>query len=227
MTLYLLDTNELKNPELFQRALATVDGKRRKKVESYLFGKDQRLSLGAGLLLAYFMKQHEIPEKDMVISETGKPEVSPSFSLYFNVSHAGEFVLFCSGSHPLGIDIEQIQPDYLSIAETFFTREERAEIFAKETLHQQEETFFRLWTLKESYMKATGLGFLLPLHTFSVIIKEGEATFLTPQNANQEFRLQEVEAPIGYTASVCVSAKYQGALPRTPTMIEVEKLVSF
>lgn len=227
MTLYLLQTKELKNPDMFQKALKTVDSERQKKVESYVFGKDQRLSLGAGLLLAYFRKQHQIPEKDIVISKTGKPELSPSFSLYFNISHAGEYVLFCSGSQPLGIDIEEIQPDYLSIAENFFTKEEQNEIFAKETLSKKEETFFKLWTMKESYMKATGLGFLLPLHTFSIIIKESEAIFLTPQNANQEFHLQELKAPIGYTASLCVSAKYEGALPQTPTIIKVEELLKF
>lgn len=225
MTLYLFDTNELSNPKIYQKAMGIVDETRRNKVDAYVFDRDRRLSLGAGLLIAYFRKQHQISEADLLISETGKPEIAPCFSLHFNISHAGQYVLFCAENQPVGVDIEQIQSDYLSVAERFFTAKEQNQIFQKETLQQQEAVFFRLWTLKESYMKVTGLGFLLPLHEFSIAIEEEKVTFLMPKDANQKFRLQQLEAPIGYAASLCVSANYQGELPKKPTIISVESLL--
>jgi phosphopantetheine--protein transferase-like protein len=63
----------------------------------------------------------------------------------------------------LGIDIEELIPKPpLSIAKHFFTRIEAAAV-AQCPADNQASLFYRLWTLKEAYLKAIGTGLSQPL----------------------------------------------------------------
>lgn len=111
---YLLKVTSLEQ-EVLPRALAGLPQKRQEKVLSYVFEKDQRLSLGAGLLLDYWRRQQQIPLDAFTESDTGKPELTAQFSLFFNLSHAGEFVFFAAASQPIEVYIEKIAPNFLEI----------------------------------------------------------------------------------------------------------------
>ncbi|MEZ4508497.1 MAG: 4'-phosphopantetheinyl transferase superfamily protein [Eubacteriales bacterium] len=71
----------------------------------------------------------------------------------FNITHAG--IMPCSSSaQPVGVDLERFRPiDWRRISERFFHPIERAYL-TKST--EPERDFFRIWTLKESYLKAGG-----------------------------------------------------------------------
>lgn len=56
----------------------------------------------------------------------------------------------------------------LEMARRFFSREEYLAVKAAESPSECIRTFYRCWTLKESYMKATGLGLSLAPDSFSV-----------------------------------------------------------
>jgi len=92
--------------------------------------------------------------------------------LNFNISHHGDWVVLAS--HPsalIGVDVMKIndlpgnQPvnAFLSSFADQLTPYERAVIQGTDQIHlnderQRLEQFYRLWALKESYIKATGLG---------------------------------------------------------------------
>lgn len=94
-------------------------------------------------------------------NDNGKPFVlNPGLPLTFNLSHSGErAALAISSTHSVGIDIEQLsrKRDWLGIAQHYFHLTEVEQLMA-----QPEEAqcgfFFRLWTLKEAYLKARGTG---------------------------------------------------------------------
>lgn len=93
--------------------------------------------------------------------QNGKPYLVDSpVPLSFNLSHAGDrAVLAVTRDNAVGIDIEQLsrKRDWLGIAEHYF---HSSEVDALNALPeaQQHDYFFRLWTLKEAYLKARGTG---------------------------------------------------------------------
>jgi 4'-phosphopantetheinyl transferase len=90
--------------------------------------------------------------------EQGKPYLLNS-PLYFNLSHSGNFaVLVVSATGEIGVDIETIRPrNFLAIAERYYHTDELKQLLAT-TEAEREQLFFKLWTLKEAFFKATGGG---------------------------------------------------------------------
>ncbi len=121
------------------------------------------------------------------LSPHGKPAVvnSTSEPLHFSLSHSGGKVA-CAFSKNLkiGIDIESNQREkpYLALAERFFSKTEFENI-KKLPLNEQAHLFFKYWSLKEAYSKATGLGFQTAFDSFSFLIEdENKIQILLPAN---------------------------------------------
>jgi len=103
----------------------------------------------------------------------GKPEldtgVHDGSSLQFNLSHTrGLAVLALAEGVPLGVDVEDLhrRVEWLALAQRYFARDEVADLQALPPAAQRGH-FFSLWTLKEAYVKALGLGLRIPLADFS------------------------------------------------------------
>ncbi len=102
-------------------------------------------------------------------NEWGKPSIiAPPTPLAFNLSHTdGMVVLAVAAGGELGIDVEQIDRTVgFDIADRFFSPLEVADLFALPDSARQ-QGFFDLWTLKEAYIKACGMGLSIPLDSFS------------------------------------------------------------
>lgn len=99
----------------------------------------------------------------------GKPELAQRSDVQFNLSHTGDWAVFAFSQHgPLGVDIEIIKNrPFLELARRFFAPEECAALNAL-SRSQQKRAFFFLWTQKEAYIKATGLGLSAGLDRFCV-----------------------------------------------------------
>lgn len=99
----------------------------------------------------------------------GKPIVAGGGGPHFSLSHADGLVA-CAISHEvsLGIDIEPAgRRAPLGVAQAFFSSEERAWLFGLPCAERQ-LGFFRLWTLKEAFIKATGKGLAQSLRGFAI-----------------------------------------------------------
>lgn len=101
----------------------------------------------------------------------GKPQVlAPGENLLqFNLSHTrGLTTLLLGRSVEVGVDVEALaRPvELLALARRYFAA---PEVQALEALAPslQREFFFSLWTLKEAWVKAKGLGLRVPLDEFS------------------------------------------------------------
>jgi 4'-phosphopantetheinyl transferase len=103
----------------------------------------------------------------------GRPFISSprsSAPLHFSLSHTDGFVACAvSPSERIGIDVEATDRhlSHLAIARAFFAPAELDGINSLPAA-QQKDRFFDLWTLKEAYAKARGVGFQLPLNEFSI-----------------------------------------------------------
>ncbi len=97
------------------------------------------------------------------ITANGKPYFEDRPQLYYNISHAGKYVVCVVGDCPVGIDIEGNRTIKENIAKRFFSQHEC--LWIEEEADSRESGFFRLWTLKEAYAKLTGEGIALSMST--------------------------------------------------------------
>ena len=145
--------------------------------------------------------------------EFGKPYLSDHLepdSISFNLSHAGSYLLaaFAAGCE-VGVDLEQVRQDlpYRAMAERFFSQREQEDLFS---LAPQEQlaAFYRCWTRKEAYLKATGTGFSRPSNSFDVSLLPHHAPALLAHRGSpaeiDRWRIMDLCAPQGYCAAVAV-----------------------
>jgi 4'-phosphopantetheinyl transferase len=103
-----------------------------------------------------------------VTGEHGKPALAPPFEslgLHFNITHTkGLVAVAVSRLRDLGIDAENLneRTQAIKLARRYFTPEEARNLESL-PLAQQLARFYSLWTLKESWMKATGKGLVAGL----------------------------------------------------------------
>jgi 4'-phosphopantetheinyl transferase len=108
----------------------------------------------------------------------GRPEIaSPSYHLRlcFNLSHTdGLIVCIVALDREVGVDVENLDRpgETVEIADQFFSPTE-ATALRSLPLAAQRQRFFDYWTLKESYIKARGMGVSLPLEQFSFHLDAG------------------------------------------------------
>ena len=109
----------------------------------------------------------------------GKPALRDRLGgdrLCFNVSRSGRVVL-CAFARDceVGVDVEEVRHDidHEEIAARFFAPEEVAALQAC-AASERREAFFKCWTRKEAYVKATGEGLSLPLHDFAITQRPGQ-----------------------------------------------------
>ena len=102
----------------------------------------------------------------------GKPQPREGLSVqapYFNLSHShGRAVLAVGRTPELGVDIEftGMKRRVAQIAHRYFADEEIQALLAL-SHSDQSSRFYELWSLKEAYIKARGLGFAIPLRSFA------------------------------------------------------------
>jgi 4'-phosphopantetheinyl transferase len=89
----------------------------------------------------------------------GKPALAGAAPFSFNVSHSfGVALIAVRAGGEVGVDLERVRPfeNDLALAERFFCAPESAALRALG--EGRREAFFHVWTRKEAYLKAGGLG---------------------------------------------------------------------
>ena len=168
------DVSALSDSCLYDKVYASVSDARRKKTDRLRFAKDKYLSLGAEYLLMHACRETGIDyfSEPAAADKNGKPYFI-SGCAHFSLSHANERAFCVLSGTPVGCDVEKTGSAPAGIASRFFSEAECRSLAACETETARDELFFTLWTLKESFMKCTGLGFRLPLNAFSITEEAG------------------------------------------------------
>lgn len=198
---YLADTAPLAQDGLFARLYRTLPPERRQKIDGFRFRRDKNLSLGAGVLLYHALARAGVAAPRFTRGPQGKPALAGRQDLHFNLSHGGQRVLCAVSDRPVGCDVEPVTEMDPEIARRFFAPGEYAYLLGAEPARRQ-ETFFRLWTLKESFVKATGLGMALPLEAFWVDLAASPVT-VRQGGCPGPWYFREYDAGAGYRCAVC------------------------
>lgn len=199
---YKMTTDELDNPGIFQNYYQELSEQRRQKTDEFHFQKDRKLSLGAGILMDRGLKEYGLRESKVRVGtgENGKPFLLDYPEIHFNLSHSGNMVLAVFSDTEVGCDIEYMNAVNLKLARRFFCQSEYDSIINQNDGEEQKVLFYRLWTLKESFMKVTGLGMNLPLNEFCFQLGDT----VTIQQKVDDGRYYFEEYQFGkYRAAVC------------------------
>ena len=185
----------------FKEMLSLVDEKKQQKILRFLHWQDAYRALFSDILVrAILIKHWKFRNTEILFSygEFGKPMLTNSNGIHFNVSHSGEMIVAAFDKMNVGIDVEQVGDIDLSLSANYFSPEEHFEII---NFKNPQDKFFEYWTLKESYIKFTGRGLSEHLDSFKIaiqpkneilVIKEGkllENVFFKQFNWDPQYKI--------------------------------------
>jgi len=166
---------EIRDPELLAAYDAMMTAEEREKVSRFRFEKDRHTSMVTRALVRTTLSRYaDVAPRDwrFAANPYGRPEIDEpreARALRFNLSHTeGLVVCLVSRGRDVGVDVEDRTRggDLLDVADRFFSPLEVKALRAL-PLEEQMDRFFLYWTLKESYIKARGMGLSLSLSAFS------------------------------------------------------------
>ncbi|MDE5789414.1 MAG: 4'-phosphopantetheinyl transferase superfamily protein [Clostridia bacterium] len=202
LKLFAIKNSCLDDDKTFEKYLAIVDNARRGKTLKLSVREKRSQSLAAGVIVTLALERLGYDGGvEISYGEHGKPRLTQPEGLFFNISHSGEWTVAAFSDGEVGVDIQQIKPVDARLADRFFTAEERQALAQS---GDSQELFFRLWTVKESYLKALGTGLSRPLNSFTVRFAE-EGVRIDDPTVPQKWHAAEVSAFNGYNIACCTA----------------------
>ncbi|WP_340014968.1 4'-phosphopantetheinyl transferase superfamily protein [Paenibacillus sp. FSL K6-1318] len=221
ITIRVLQVPEVLPEAYWNHFLSQVSAERRAQASRFVRQADAyRSVLGEMLTRVTLSKLTGRRPADLSFTRNsyGKPSLIHHSNVQFNVSHSGDWIaLISGGTGELGVDVEKIAPIDMQIAERFFSPTE-SQFLAAQPAEMQRETFYRLWTLKESYIKAVGMGLSMPLDSFAILPDERENWHCEQAGAHR-FHSQRLDD--GHMLAACSA---EGELPSQPEFVTLEDL---
>lgn len=159
-------------PELLVAYDRLMTAPERKKQRAFVFDKNRRESLFTRALVRTVLSRYrDVAPEDwrFEANEYGRPHLVPDCGLAFNLSnHPSMVACAVTEGVAIGVDLEPIdrRATILDLARSVFAPDEQRALFGLPT-RAREDRALTLWTLKESYIKARGMGLSLPLEGFA------------------------------------------------------------
>lgn len=177
-------------------ALQCVQPEEKERINKFVFTKDAKASMVGRLLLRKCISElNGVPYDDLRLGrdENNRPVVTQpevaDHSFDFNVSHQGDFAVLAADEYPsVGVDVMKTEysggktmQEFFAVMWRQFTPSEWNFIEQPGTENDLLRRFYRLWCLKESYVKAVGAGLSINLQRldFNCLtreVKEGAIT---------------------------------------------------
>lgn len=235
--LYYIDFSGLDAEELLSTYADKADDERLSKLTRTLAPEAKVRSLLAGYLLRVGLLEYlqkggprkclgeggheslDAAEQDIYpvryrYGENGKPYFADYPEVYFNLSHSKNVVVCAFSGQEIGVDIQKHVKIKGNLARRFFSEEEFAFL---ETRKEEdgsigkdyENCFFRLWSIKESFIKFTGKGMKQGLDSFRIIPEEERIVEKSECTKTQTVYYKEIflENLPEYTCSVCMETQ--------------------
>ena len=140
----------------------------------------------------------------------GKPYLPDYSDYHFNLSHSGDQLAIAVAQHcPVGVDVEhwKQKADFQALVKRCFAEEEKAYWQALPDEHKK-NSFYRFWTRKEAFVKATGRGIALGLEQ-CVISPENPTELLrvpTGYGPASDWKIVDLDFPEGISGAIAARA---------------------
>jgi 4'-phosphopantetheinyl transferase len=225
--LWWADPDEAPEPDGLAGILSPLE---RSRAAAFHFEADRRQYVAAHLLLRLVLAAHAGCPPGRLRFGAGlhdKPSLhspSPAAPLEFNITHTRGLVACALARHPIGVDAEWLErPVAPALVDAVLHPGERDEL-RRWPAAARPRRLLEYWTLKESFLKATGLGLSLAPDTFALRLSPGEAPRLDfpPGQPHDAGAWQLLQVP-GVSPRHCVALTVR-LDRRLPLALEVRRL---
>jgi len=157
--------------EEWDKKISSIQAEEQARVSKFIFEMDRKRALLGRLLIRRLVSSvFGIEEFTLGRTCNGKPELTcpAQGALSFNISHHGNWVVIvgdesaCVGVDVMSYDVPRGSKsidDFFRMMNSSFTPREWAQIKIHEKAEMEDlKRFYQLWSLKESYIKAIGVG---------------------------------------------------------------------
>ncbi|ORY94998.1 4'-phosphopantetheinyl transferase superfamily [Syncephalastrum racemosum] len=246
LTLLACRVPDTLSPEKFHEGLTTIPSQAdRDAVTRYKFDSDRRLALVSQLIRRHYFSTYCHQSWAGLVFDRhpdGKPRLQGQPD--FNISHHGNWVAFVAAKEDtmkVGIDLVSIDavPDVRSFVTSFreqLAPEELAMILQQPTEETMLRAFYTVWGLKESYVKAIGVGLYLDLARLRFDSQDGKIVLLIDNEIQRQWRFHLSWLDGMTLAVVCYAANMDLDPPSQPflggshqsspfTMVDIDLLI--
>lgn len=174
LTLWCAYPADLQSEEVASACSALLSDEERARVARFKFERFRRESLATRALMRVALSRSRsvLPQNwAFRVNAHGKPAIEPESDLQFNLSNSlGLVVCLVAEGAQVGVDVEPLERagDVVKLAPRVFSPTEQTQLKALPDAERAGRAL-SLWTLKESYIKARGMGLALPLDKFSFV----------------------------------------------------------
>lgn len=178
--LYFSYPEQITSPALLRRYESLMTGDEISQMSRFYYsGHRHQYLVTRALIRTSLSAYHQVEPAEWRFGKNsyGKPRISHpgvDSAVCFNLSHTrGLIICGIVRNWNIGVDVEDTQrstQSALSSLSSYFSMRE-IEDLGKLPKEQQKQRFFDYWTLKESYIKARGMGLAIPLDKFSFQFK--------------------------------------------------------
>ena len=220
LELYAISIHQPIQNDQYHQMLSFISESQRQRIDRFRFEADKKRTLYGNVLSRYFIgKILDLPGKSIEFecNSFGKPFIKGYLSVHFNISHSGEWVVCAISNCQVGVDIEEIKSIEMKIAKRFFTKGEYETIVSTRE-EERIKVFYRIWTMKESYIKYMGKGLSIQLDSFETVkVPSG----FSVAGSEKEIAIWQGEVLDGYMLSLCHAA---GETCHGILILDIEKL---
>ncbi len=205
---------------ILQKLQVTLSEDEKRRADRFYFSTDKNHYIAARGILRSILSRYLDTNPELIkfaYTPQGKPYIEnnnrknsvnyENKCIQFNLSHSQNLALYSIAiDRPIGIDLEYCRsiPDALALAKRWFLPAEYQELLAQTN---PEINFFRVWTAKEAYLKATGIG-LRDLSTVEITITpDNSLQFKTINDSKelaQQWSLLELHPTPGYIGALAI-----------------------
>jgi len=188
LRLWVAYPGDLSDPAIEAACAALLDDAERARAARFRFDRHRREYLATHALARVALSHaHSLPPDAwrFTVNEYGKPSPVPECGLGFNQSNSLELAVCLvaqpgaqsgSAARDIGVDVESLAraEEIVPLAARVFSADERAQLNAL-PIAERPDRALTLWTLKEAYIKARGMGLSLPLEGISFLFEGVDA----------------------------------------------------
>lgn len=103
----------------------------------------------------------------------GKPYLQDTSHFHYNFSDSAPYIALMVSETPVGLDLQEVTkgPEVcIRMARRFYPKEEAEKVLSSP---DPARTFHRLWTIKEAYLKLTGVGLSGGMNSYAADEEKG------------------------------------------------------